>query len=986
MKITFQTQNMHELNMAFGIQKDKSADNSVQKEAHVDLRGEERFIPMNMISGVEKGKSLIEIQQDAANQDVMVAQDYMTLMSHTMSGEDYAKMQEEGFDFSGAEPDEVVTIVDKIKAELIRSGVNIAGYTDDLQLETLKEALGNEALAKALQKSFAQVDLPLEAAEPEDIRVAWDMAKKLQPLSEGDMIYLIDNSMEPEIWNLYLAQNSGAGQNGSAMVPFFSEDVKGYFSTRGEVGAARRPGVQSVSEEMQAQIAKHLQQQGMEPDEVNLERGLWLMEKGLPITVDSMHRLEGLSRIEFLVGAEQFADAAANAVAAGKKPIHANLAETEDIYRKANRYADMYEKMNPATETDVTARRQLEEVRLRMTAEVNVKLIRSGFAIDTAPMEALIDALKVAEKEVADSLFPASDTAVEQYRLFTRTNRTVKEIPALPAQALGRFADAESILTFRALHSHGIELREKGTLTTAFVQAQEAYETLMTAPRKDMGDSIWKAFFSVDGLLQEMGAEVNDTNRKAVRILGYNRMTVDEANLSRVAEAQSKVEHLIDKMTPAAVLRMIRDGVNPLETDLDSLNTYFDSLQRDFDHEAGDYAKFLYSLEKNQDITPEERAGYIGIYRMIRGIEKADGAAVGAVVNTGAELQFANLLSAVRSSHFKGLDVKVDDALGTLEELVQKGETITDQISKAFAGSIKEILTEVSQNREAEEAYLQEQMQAIREAARAPKEAVDMLVRGNLPVNASHLLAATELTANAANPFRALRDKAQQLKATPAGLWQQVGMKEAFAAGYRRMLSDLQGKIEDYTFGEPETGETFTHMDIKELQMYHKQLSILRRVSRRSASNDREEYMIPISYGDQVTRVHLTVQSGKAEKGTVSVKWEGSSLEQLTLKMRVEGNTLYWSGEGKTPDGIMEMERIADIFIRMASENWETERDNSLTGGEISPAFRNRNRLQQRLTEMPKEQEIPEETVEDAELYRVAEMALWAIERGKYEN
>ena len=43
---------------------------------------------------------------------------------------------------------------------------------------------------------------------------------------------------------------------------------------------------------------------------------------------------------------------------------------------------------------DITARRQLEEIRLRMTAEVNVKLLKRGFAIDTAPMEELIEAAK----------------------------------------------------------------------------------------------------------------------------------------------------------------------------------------------------------------------------------------------------------------------------------------------------------------------------------------------------------------------------------------------------------------------------------------------------------------------------------------------------------------------------------------------------------------------------------------------------------------
>lgn len=62
-----------------------------------------------------------------------------------------------------------------------------------------------------------------------------------------------------------------------------------------------------------------------------------------------------------------------------------------------------------------------------------------------------------------------------------------------------------------------------------------------------------------------------------------------------------------------------------------------------------DYSRFLYQLERKKDVTEEERKAYIGIYRMVHQVEREDGAAVGAVVNTGADLQFSTLLTAARS-------------------------------------------------------------------------------------------------------------------------------------------------------------------------------------------------------------------------------------------------------------------------------------------------------------------------------------------------
>ncbi len=161
-------------------------------------------------NGAEKGKSLIELQQEAESADVGISQDYMTVMSHTLSEEDYAKAKEEGFDFGNMNPEETVTIVDKIKAELVRAGKKIAGYTDDLDMETLAAALGSQVLAEAVAESFRQADLPLTEENLELTKSAWMMAAELQPLDQGSIRYLIDNEMSSEIWNLYVAENSGA--------------------------------------------------------------------------------------------------------------------------------------------------------------------------------------------------------------------------------------------------------------------------------------------------------------------------------------------------------------------------------------------------------------------------------------------------------------------------------------------------------------------------------------------------------------------------------------------------------------------------------------------------------------------------------------------------------------------------------------------------------------------------------------------------------
>ena len=186
MRITFQQQNITETERQhpeavranhYGAKAAASAQGAIYAENNQSFLGG---------SGrPQRGKSLIELQREADGADVTVTQDYMTLMSHTMSEEDYAKLEEDGFDFRSMDPDKTVTIVDRIKAELARSGKEIKGYTDDIDMETLAAALGSQALANAVADSFKAADIPLTQENLELAAKAWNMANELQSMDDG---------------------------------------------------------------------------------------------------------------------------------------------------------------------------------------------------------------------------------------------------------------------------------------------------------------------------------------------------------------------------------------------------------------------------------------------------------------------------------------------------------------------------------------------------------------------------------------------------------------------------------------------------------------------------------------------------------------------------------------------------------------------------------------------------------------------------------
>lgn len=857
--------------------------------------------------GHDKAKTLAQLQQEASYTDVGVSQDYMTLMSHTMSEEDYRELSKEGFHFDSLDPDEAVTIVDKIKAELVRSGKHIVGYTDDLDLETLAAAVGSDTLARALADSFREADIPLTRENITSVEKAWNMASGLSAPAEGTYQYMVANEMEPELWNFYVAENSGAD------------------STSRNPNALRAKPEFLEDEKIQAQIDKVLEQAGYETNEKNRQSAQWLLERNLPLTVESIRCLKNLQDAAVPVTEEAFAAVAARALAEGKDPVYADLSAGSNaagnIYTKAVEILEFYTAQYESQEVfdkdadevrkwlgqqgDLTARKQLEEVRLRMTAEVNVKLLKSGFAIETAPMEQLIEALREAEKAVADRYFPGDDQSVAKYENWNETTHVIRDMPHLPAQLLGTVrigaADGENATLLEHFYSEGVELRQ------TYARAGESYEALMTAPRADLGDSMRKAFGNVEELVRGLGLEPTEEICRAVRILGYNHMEITQENIRRVREADEQVQRLMEKMTPGATLKMIRDGINPLEKSFAELNSYFDSLPESYREASESYSRYLYGLEQNHQITQEERETYIGVYRLMRQIERRDGAAIGAVINTRAELQFSNLLSAVRSGNFRHMDVRATDELGVLRELVKEGEelSISEQIQRSYA---KDSLVQ------------------MRRLTALEGNAAAMLERGEMPVTAQNLLAAQELTEDFSNPFRTLRDKAQKLRGenqekgdvhadsllpdTGEDLWEKLSERDAFREEYDKLLAGMQEEAETLTLDHARES-----IDVKALQMAHIQLGIMGGLAHN------EEYVLSMYVGEELAAVHLTLERKGTVKGGISIEVNMGDDTHMEAHLQVKNNRVEGFLLGKTSEEVRKLQNASDIFYNLINEN-----------------------------------------------------------------
>ncbi len=914
------------------------------------------------------GKTAEEVMQDAAAIDVATQTDYMTVMSNTMSGKDFSRLQQEGYHPGDMEIEEVVTIVDKIKAELVKGGTQVVGYTDDLDADTLKQITGSQAFAQELAAQFQAHDIPLTEENVRAVKEAFERAMQTAEIGEGTVKYMVENRMEPTIDNFYLAGHSAATDSQRQAHGYYATDDTGYYAKKAE---------DYNWEQLRPQIERVLEAAGLEINDKNMESAQWLVSVGVPLTIGTMQKLHEIGQAGQPWDREKILSAAAAAIADGKKAGEANLADGRSSLERAADYMEDYgrisdeavdlavaedkevnlrnltaaqEKIDAGSVTQeapaaVTQRRQMEEIRLMMTIEANRQLMASGYSIDTTELEALVEALKKLEQEQNQKLFGESDAAAAAGKaaLYEEVQTKISEIPRLPAAVLVQYIDGTEDFTLDSVHKNGTALKN------AYEAARESYETLMTAPRADMGDSIRKAFRNVDDILKDMGLETNEENRKAVRILGYNSMDITDDNMDAVKKYDMELQQTIRRMTPAVSLQAIRDGKNPLTMSMDELNRYLDESGVDDAAREEKFSKYLYKLEKSHAVSEQEREAYIGIYRMFRQLEKSDDAAVGSLLKEGAQISFSNLLTAMRSAKKQGMDYKVDDGFDGVDA-VAKNKSITDQILSGFpnlgqestepgnqesgqrqqdseqaesyyhmlAGQIADALepetlagtnfaaeTTMEEFADAlrqqtadaslEQAYTQEQLQSYRGLENVEEAVVRELVAYRQPVTANNLEAAAGLRKRPGALYRKLRDLEEgagssEGKRKAESLIESLTDKESAQQAYEGMQETFSGLL-DEAMDAPED-----YLDLRALQSCKKQLALAGSLSRE------ENYQIPVEINGELTAINLKILHGTGT-GKVNVTVQTEEFGQITARFslreqKVSGYIACESGEG----------------------------------------------------------------------------------------
>ncbi|MDD5948255.1 MAG: DUF6240 domain-containing protein [Lachnospiraceae bacterium] len=583
---------------------------------------------------------------------------------------------------------------------------------------------------------------------------------------------------------------------------------------------------------------------------------------------------------------------------------------------------------------------QLQEIRLRLTVQASYQMIQKGFPLMQESLKDIIEELNQIDREQTAGMFRDSRVAYtsSSEAVYQETMVVTAVVPKLPIATLGVVAGAQEALTLHSIYRQGVvvaagyshlESKGEGAYYETIGGAVSSYETMMTKPRADMGDSVKKAFDRMDSLLEEMGIDATKENQKAARILAYNQMELSRENIQKIVQLDVQLMGIIQDMQPEIVLGLIRDGINPLKLSLSQLRKEIDfQKEKNGTSSEESYSQFLYQMDSTGAMEKEERDSYIGIYRLLKAVTSYSDRDLGAVVKNEQEVTLANLLSAHRSRKQQGKEIVIDDAFGLLQDMENSGTSITEQISAAFS----KLKQDMAQSFSSYDGTHQEELcnleqKSMEQLSEVSKEGLNLLQRLELPYTPANLTAAQNLLRHSGAFYQEIRKELVRRENRELTAFDTLEEKIFARIEELDSLEDAGQEEKTTEQGVPlyqDAFESAFHIMDEQMRFTGRDVMAVRQIRTMmrlaDAMEQNQNYMVPITVGDEV--LTMTVRFQSQQEGQQGFFAEVDTLRygvvQAQLQLQEDRGMLSFYCE--SGEGAEAITRQQDVFVATLNE------------------------------------------------------------------
>lgn len=775
------------------------------------------------------------------------------ILKESVTPEDYSQLEAWGLIPDEDNPEAFVSVYERIQIEL-------AAYCDDYDIsglnvnkEKLKTVLDSPAMANAVSK-------------------ANDIASEVSVLSDDTKKFMMINGIEPTIENVYKAIHSG------------------------NFGKSTEALSDEQWNQLSGQVEEFFSINGIEINSENLNSAKWMISSELPLTVDNFDKLSALNKVDF--SSKDYMDSLKENISytiyfggdgmntditgssfdmvkvhEAVSTVKSAMDQDVDYIIKNNKKLNIENlklrieerKKEQASQNDkdniedtyTQKNKVLVEARAILTAGSLFMMQKAGISISYTEITVMIDMSHGANASYADSVFALDNylPADDERKLLTHTIEVMSGFKSLPIGVAASIYNQTIEYTPQAVYDEG------QLLAARYKLASITYEAVGTEVRSDLGDSIIKAFRNLDELLTACGIDVNDKNRRAARVLSYNSMEITPENIEAMADITTELDELTKNLTPRAAMYLIRNGINPLQTNITELNGMLaDMNAKLYDGNPDErYSEYLWKLEKNKSITKEERDAYVQMYRIIEHVKRQDGRAAGAVVKADLDMTLSNLYTAVKTRQTGSIDKKIDEATGLFD-----GAYADDVLARYFENAVN-----IIQDKELHYEYMYERfkdkLDSMKDLKTMSESEFMRYISGTEGISIGTIYSVmASLDKNLYKKLSDFKDeKINDSVKRISDTWQNnneqdiddTTLEQELVEDYEELKNSLSSK---------------TPADTLDGALAKTDMSYVVNFMAKQAKN--RSYYIPMEINGETTMIHMTIKNGEnQEKGRISV-------------------------------------------------------------------------------------------------------------------